>query len=659
MGVLVKWLGIVPAVAYNLILPTFFSLLALGAFSIGWNLSGKEKTANSASGTHPITDPQLSILNSPPIVKNPQLWIGLAAAIALVVLGNLGTVRMVWQGFQLLVAPADVANHANIFTRMWLSIEGFVRWLGGAHLPYATGQWYWIPSRAIQPELGNEITEFPFFSFIYADLHASTMALPVATLVIGWALSVFLGKGRWGEAHGRFKWTSHGLGLLVGAVAIGALRPTNTWDIYTYLPLAAISLGYSTWRYANTMNQPVHQRVIKVLIDLGLLAGLAILLYQPFSAWFGQAYSQILPWHGNHTVIWSYLVHWGLFLFVIFSWLVWESLDWMAATPLSRLAKLRPYFGTIWLGLGVLLAAIVVLMALDGVSIAWLPLLLGAWAGLLIFRPGMPDAKRAVLFMMGTGLALTLVVEVIVLRGDINRQNTVFKLYLQAWTLFAVSSAAALGWLWQALPRWQTNWRRAWKVGLGALVSGAVLCTVTMAVNKIADRMTPSAPITLDGMAFMKDAVYFDGIPYSNTGLNMDLDQDYEAIRWMQENVVGTPVIVEADINDYHWGGRFSIYTGLPGVTDWDGHEVQQRALLPSSWVLDRQVDIQQFYQTIDPGQAESFLRKYGVAYIIVGQYERLWYPGPGIDKFESLNGSLWQRVFQYKDTAIYAVIDP
>jgi hypothetical protein len=34
----VKLLGIVPAIAYNLILPSFFSFTAMGAFSVGWNL---------------------------------------------------------------------------------------------------------------------------------------------------------------------------------------------------------------------------------------------------------------------------------------------------------------------------------------------------------------------------------------------------------------------------------------------------------------------------------------------------------------------------------------------------------------------------------------------------------------------------------------------
>ena len=284
---------------------------------------------------------------------------------------------------------------------------------------------------------------------------------------------------------------------------------------------------------------------------------------------------------------------------------------------------------------------------------------MGAWAALLIFRPGQPDPKRAVLFLAGTALTLTLVVEVIVLHGDINRQNTVFKLYLQAWTLFAVSAAAALGWLWQARPRWQIGWQVVWQAGLGLLVAGTALCTVMMAINKIADRMTPSAPITLDGMAFMQDAVYTDGIPNSGTATTMQLNLDLEAIRWMQENVQGSPVIVEANIPIYHWGSRFSIYTGLPGVLGWDWHEIQQRALVPSSWITSRQADIQTFYETTNPVEAQAFLQKYGVTYIIVGQYEHLWYPGPGLDKFAALNGLLWDEAHRNAGTVIYKVKAP
>ena len=37
------------------------------------------------------------------------------------------------------------------------------------------------------------------------------------------------------------------------------------------------------------------------------------------------------------------------------------------------------------------------------------------------------------------GLALTLAVEVVVLRGDVDRMNTVFKFYLEAWTMFSIA----------------------------------------------------------------------------------------------------------------------------------------------------------------------------------------------------------------------------
>ena len=53
----------------------------------------------------------------------------------------------------------------------------------------------------------------------------------------------------------------------------------------------------------------------------------------------------------------------------------------------------------------------------------------------------------------------------------------------------------------------------------------------------IAWRSTHRTP--LDGMAYMAYASYYD------MGLDMELAQDYAAIQWMQDNVTGSPVIVE------------------------------------------------------------------------------------------------------------------
>ena len=74
------------------------------------------------------------------------------------------------------------------------------------------------------------------------------------------------------------------------------------------------------------------------------------------------------------------------------------------------------------------------------------------------------------------------------------------------------------------------------------------------------------------------------------------MSQDYRAIQWMQRNVQGSPVIVEANTPEYRWGTRFTIYTGLPGVVGWNWHQRQQRAVTPDTWVFDRVDAIGAFY---------------------------------------------------------------
>jgi uncharacterized membrane protein len=337
-------------------------------------------------------------------------------------------------------------------------------------------------------------------------------------------------------------------------------------------------------------------------------------------------------------------------LFVIVSWLIAEAIDWMANTPLSHLNRLRPYRSWIQAGV-VLFVAILGFLLLRGVTIVWFALPTALLASVLLFRPGQSDAKRAILFMIGTGMLLTLMVEVVVLKGDIGRMNTIFKFYLQAWSLLSISAAVCLVWLWPELKlRWHSGWQSAWQVAVIALVTGAALFPLIAGRDKITDRMTKSAPHILDGMAYMQVSTYAD------FDQDMDLSQDYRAIRWMQENVQGSPVIVEANTPLYHFGSRYTIYTGLPGVVGWDWHEIQQRAIVPHDWIRDRVNAVHDFYLTADRQSAEDFLQRYDVKYVIVGQMERAEYPGIGLEKFDALNGDLWQEVYRDGDTVIYEV---
>jgi uncharacterized membrane protein len=258
--------------------------------------------------------------------------------------------------------------------------------------------------------------------------------------------------------------------------------------------------------------------------------------------------------------------------------------------------------------------------------------------------------------MIGTGMVLTLAVEVVAVKGDIGRMNTVFKFYYQAWTLLSLSAAAGLVWLWPRLPGWNPGWRNAWQVVLTALVIGAALFSLTATRAKVTDRMVATAPHTLDGMLYMDYAKYTDGLTQADIR-EMDLSQDYRAIQWVQRNIPGSPVIVEANTPEYrHWGTRFTIYTGLPGVVGWSWHQRQQRTVTPDTWVYGRISDIQSFYETTDPAQARAFLKRYDVGYIIVGQLEHIWYNGPGLDKFKQYSGKLWDPVYSEDETVIYKV---
>jgi YYY domain-containing protein len=562
---------------------------------------------------------------------------------------------MIFRGFQQLGALGQYDISANILTKWSWAARGFVEALFGNPFPYSMGDWYWLPSRAIAAVPGEPepITEFPWFTFIYSDLHAHMLALPIAILALGWVVSIALGK-TWIKKAGLWQiiWS-----LVFGAIVIGALRPTNTWDLPTYLALGIVATTYVILRFyqppAWRLSEIIDKNVLKGLIIAAAAVLLTILayklLYLPFDHWYDQPYTEIQLWKGAKTSTQDYLTHWGVFLFIITSWMVWETRQWMASTPLSSLRKLVPHRSTL-LVLGVTFLIVYITLFILGIRIHWLALTLALWAAILLLRPGLPEAKKVVLFMIGTCLFLTMMVEVIVLTGDVGRMNTVFKFYLQVWVMYAVCSAAALGWLTQDIRMWSFNWRASWQLILTLLFSAAALFPLLGTTGKIRDRISVEAPHTLDGMAFMPSGQYFD------EGGLLELGQDYKAIQWLQQKVEGSPVIVEANAPLYHWGSRMTIYTGLPGVLGWDWHQIQQRGFVPTSKIAERREAIINFYKATDIESAKVFLATYDVTYIILCQMERNFYPGPGLEKFQDYDGVLWHAVYRDGDNVIYQV---
>jgi uncharacterized membrane protein len=374
---------------------------------------------------------------------------------------------------------------------------------------------------------------------------------------------------------------------------------------------------YAVWLSRKTLDR---RTVTEAVLSAGLLIAAAQVLYQPFHQWYGLGYEQADFWKGSLTPLIDYLTVHGIALFFIVAWMSWETREWLAATPLSSLNRLRPHAGVIG-ALFVIWFSISTLLLVSGYSVAVIVMPMILWSSILLFRPQMQIGKQVMLALVGVGIALTFVVEVVVLQGDISRMNTVFKFYLQVWELLNLAAAVACILVLIDLHQWNDGWRWAWTTTSILLVFSAMLYPLTASMGKIRDRMTLTAPASLDGMRYM---AYTQR--YHELGEVLDLSEDYEAIRWMQDNIQGTPVIVEANAPEYRWGSRYTIYTGLPGVLGWRWHQFQQRVSTESNAVDLRLFDITAFYLTQSVEEARAFLDQYEVGYIIVGGLERTYY---------------------------------
>lgn len=621
-----KLLGITPGIAYNLLLPMLFAMTGTGAFCVVYNLTWRVHGGSlSRKSLHTL----------------PLLG-GIAAAALMVLLGNLGQPDTIAKGLEKVAATAD----EHVLPGMGAASE----WATGLYhvaldrqtIPMGNGEWYWNATRII-PHPESEavpITEFPLFTFLYGDLHAHMLALPLTLLVLAWSLAVVLGARRRADlSEGLLHWG-------VGGLAIGALGATNTWDLPTYMALGCMAVVWAQFRRGNSLD---YGMLLGAVARVALLMALSALFYRPYAIWYGAGYNAVELWRGSTTPLSAYLKIHGLFLFIIITFMVSETRLWMRFKTGKEFWLMKVLQSTHVIAISVLFLMIA-LLVLAGVQIAPLVLVILAWAIVLILRPQQTMEKQVALGLVIMALLLTVVVELVRLEGDISRMNTVFKFYLQAWTLLSVSAGTLLVSVWRQLPEWRPRNALLWVSGMVLLLLVAASYTLLASSAKMRDRMAPDAPHTLDGMAFMQFAEYHD------RGQVIQLTSDYDAIRWMQESVSGSPVIVEAHTSEYKYGSRYTIYTGLPGVVGWNWHQRQQRAATTPTLVTDRVAAVNSFYRDADISAALEFLRQYDVRYVVVGEYERVYYPPAGLQKFERMvNAGLLDIAYANGDAVVYS----
>jgi YYY domain-containing protein len=692
VGSPVLLLKLVPAFAYNLIIPTLFALTGIGAFAAAYNIvaAWKERQLHAVYDT-----------TTPRRLGNPYAA-GIAAMLLCVLLGNLDTIRVLGIGIAQLGGyrtptgmeqyftdqyinqygiqplPEEAAEiqlraaNANILDKLAYEFHnstslisslfsGIGRLVGGAPLPIGSDRWYWGPSRVLAETPGvegNAITEMPYFTFLYGDLHAHMINLPVMLFAIGWLFNeLILAKDNRRTPLATF------LSLAFGATIVGMMRATNTWDWPSFMVLGVVGLGYGWWlRWQHTPQwQNPRTRLINRWAILDLLAtvgGFIIISFAaaiPFTSWYAATYGSVLPWDGGKTPLWAYWDIHGLFLFLLISLLLWETARWLRSVKVRDLrGQESGLFLTVMALMGIVVFALLAALISYQVALIALPLIL--WIVPLFFRRGQSLPMQYVLVLAGFALSLTMAVEIVVLGGDIGRQNTVFKFYMQAWVLFSVVGGAAFAWLFQASDHWWNRWRVVWYVPLMLLVMVALMFPIMATRGRSFDRMTFDMPLTLNGIAYMQYASH-NLMDYGET---IELRVDYAIIRWLQENVQGSPTIMEGRslVSEYRWNGRIAINTGLPSVLGWNFHQRQQRTFDPLTRLVEqREYNVKYFYNTADMVGAVRILRHYAVQYIIIAPMERAATAPEGIAKFDSMVAlGLITPVFDQDGGIIYEV---
>lgn len=476
---------------------------------------------------------------------------------------------------------------------------------------------WWSPSRVIT----DTINEFPFFSFLLADLHAHMMATPFGLTALAFALQLALAgprlPGRWAtEKEAAPTPLACGGEILLAGLVAGCLYALNGWDYPTDLGIGFLCLLlWASRRQAAVASLPT-------AIWAGAWLALSFLLFLPFYLHF-KAPEGGLGIVRQHTTLVQSLHDYAL-IYGLFVWVIGAAFlrRWRGVGLAGRYVA--------WAGI----ASVALLVLLAPPHLDWLALLLAACAFALwaAADDGLAQPARFWWLIVGVAIGLATVGELVYVRdafaGSPNyRMNTIFKFGYQAWFLFAIAAGCGAFWHQRRLPSLA---RPAWLIGLLVLVAAAGVYPVAGTYSR--EGGFRSKP-TLDGLHWLQGQA----------------PTDVAAIHWLNGHVQGAPTILEAVGPDYDpaGGARVSTFTGLPTVLGWPGHEAQ--------WAHDqgsREQDVKTLYTTEDLAVSRSLLQRYHVQYIFVGALERAEFPPAGLAKF----GQLGVPVFTDGSTIVYQI---
>ncbi len=244
-----------------------------------------------------------------------------------------------------------------------------------------------------------------------------------------------------------------------------------------------------------------------------------------------------------------------------------------------------------------------------------------------------------VLLLLG-GISLVVGVEIFFIRDifDVSnhqyfRTNTVFKFYYHTWILWGIVSV----WMISALvEKFKKNLiiKQLLAILFISVLSAGSLSYMYKAIKD--NYFGKYSGRTLDGYDYIKQT-YTD---------------DYDAIVWINENIDGQPVILEAVGDAYTYYARISANTGLPTVVGWPTHEWQWRNDSKSPYR--RKEDVKYIYEKKDLKIIRELIKKYDIQYIFIGKLENDTYTSINLDLLLEIS----DIVYSNNDTKLLKVRD-
>tara|TARA_Y100001960_G_scaffold117965_1_gene126254 strand:+ start:106 stop:4317 length:4212 start_codon:yes stop_codon:yes gene_type:complete len=470
---------------------------------------------------------------------------------------------------------------------------------------------YWRSTRTVSMVSGGlEINEFPFFTFLFADLHAHLLSIPIIISIITVSFLFYY------ESSSKLIVIKKFSVLFFLSFLTGLIKATNSWDY----PLAIMIVSTSILILNFTSNDKLTYKIVKSAIYLIFYMIISRLLFLNFDLNFimPDLSLSLSTWK---TPILSFLqiLFLPITLFFIYLTFYFHNLR-------SRIQIIYPKLKLsikqlVIVTFSTLLLIIIFVFLYDFLTILSLLLIIFSLVFLVFLKFKFYENDfRLFLWlsiMLTLGFGLPLFTEFLIIDTDINRMNTYFKFNFQSWILLNLSSSIIITFI---LNEIDSNYKKYIFISAFTLIFFIGISYPIYAIKpRLLDRFNNDY-YELDGTKYMLNA------EYSQEGYWLNLSDSYKAIDWINKNISNNKVILEYSTDLYSWSSRVSINTGLPSVLGWDWHQKQQRSLDQNQVTL-RKKQIEEFYKTDSNQYIEDFLESYDVGLIIYGSLESNFFP--------------------------------